>query len=115
MSHENTERTTMAIPSKVIWAYCFEGHHNNSGQKSVFPEFNEFTTNTFSIYNDNFKLVSLQNIHDLLKKRQRNLTQKGRIVENQKLTVYISLSVADAKTVLTKSTASDSESGVTAS
>lgn len=31
------------------------------------------------------------------------------------LTVYISLSVADAKHVLTKSTASDSESGVTAS
>jgi len=32
-----------------------------------------------------------------------------------KLTVYISLSVADAKTVLTKSTASVSDSGVTAS
>jgi hypothetical protein len=51
----------------------------------------------------------------LLKKRHRNLPRKGRVVENQKLTVYISLSVADAKTVLTKSTASDSESGVTAS
>lgn len=35
--------------------------------------------------------------------------------EGQKLTVYISLSVADAKTVLTKSIASASESGVTAS
>jgi ApbE superfamily uncharacterized protein (UPF0280 family) len=32
-----------------------------------------------------------------------------------KLTVYISLSVADAKTVLTRSTASASDSGVTAS
>jgi len=31
------------------------------------------------------------------------------------LTVYISLSVADTKTVLTKSIASNSESGVTAS
>lgn len=37
------------------------------------------------------------------------------IEKEQKLTVYISLSVADAKTVFTKSTASDSESGVTAS
>lgn len=35
--------------------------------------------------------------------------------KDQKLTVYISLSVADAKTVLTKSIASASESGVTAS
>lgn len=43
------------------------------------------------------------------------LTKKGGIVEKKKLTVYISLSVADAKTVFTKSTASDSESGVTAS
>jgi ApbE superfamily uncharacterized protein (UPF0280 family) len=32
-----------------------------------------------------------------------------------KLTVYISLSVADAKTVFTRSTASVSDSGVTAS
>jgi len=34
---------------------------------------------------------------------------------SDKLTVYISLSVADAKTVLTRSTASASDSGVTAS
>jgi len=34
---------------------------------------------------------------------------------SDKLTVYISLSVADAKTVLTRSTASASDRGVTAS
>jgi len=37
------------------------------------------------------------------------------VIISHKLTVYISLSVADAKTVFTRSTASDSDSGVTAS